>query len=246
MRNRLVQYGCVCASILALVSCGGGRGGPNAADPSQEQDEPIVAVLPSAPKEAPPEPKDPEPEPARSADSREEWESREAPRPPPDDEETEDDGGVVGGVVGGVPGGVVGGVPGGVVGGVVGGTLGPVPPHPGDGVIPFGAGMNRPVLLSGKDPVYTKEALAAGVEGIMIVRCTIKKDGSVTNCRVIKSLPHLDKVVIPVLTGRRYSPVLYQGQPVNVDYVFNLRFKLPEPPPPPPPAPAPALPPARP
>ena len=128
----------------------------------------------------------------------------------------------------GVEGGVEGGVKGGVVGGVLGGQLGsttPIPPQ--NVVIPFGAGMNRPSMTGGRDPIYTKEALAARVEGLMIVRCTINVTGAITNCRVIKELPHMKQAVLDALYSRRYTPVLFNGQPVNVDYVFNIKLVLP-------------------
>jgi protein TonB len=154
-------------------------------------------------------------------------------------------GGVPGGVVGGVPGGVYGGVSGGVVGGVVGGVLGgpaPTPPNLNDpnAVIPFDSSrMNRPVKVSGPDPVYPKAALSARVEGMVILRCTIKKDGHVESCRMIKSLPHLDAAALASIKSSRYTPVVFQGRAVNVDYVFPFRFRLPDPPAPPPPPPAP-------
>ncbi|MCK6587738.1 MAG: energy transducer TonB [Polyangiaceae bacterium] len=132
----------------------------------------------------------------------------------------DDDDGVEGGVEGGVKGGVVGGV----VGGKVGSTT-PIPPQ--NVVIPFGAGMNRPTMTGGRDPIYTKEALAARVEGLMIVRCTINVTGAITNCRVIKELPHMKQAVLDALYSRRYTPVMFNGQPVNVDYVFNIRLVLP-------------------
>jgi protein TonB len=128
----------------------------------------------------------------------------------------------------GVEGGVEGGVKGGVVGGVIGGKVGsttPIPPQ--NSVIPFGAGMNRPSMTSGRDPIYTKEALAARVEGLMIVRCTINITGAITNCRVIKELPHMKQAVLDALYSRRYTPVTFNGQPVNVDYVFNIKLVLP-------------------
>ena len=107
------------------------------------------------------------------------------------------------------------------------------PPPPANVVIPFGAGMNRPQLISGKDPVYSREALVHRVEGLMIVRCTINIEGRVTNCRIIKSLPYMEKTVLDALYSRRYTPVLYKGRPVNVDYVFNLKLVLPTLPAPP-------------
>jgi periplasmic protein TonB len=130
---------------------------------------------------------------------------------------------------GGQEGGVEGGVKGGVVGGVLGGKLGsttPVP-QPQNQVIPFGAGMNRPSMVAGRDPTYTKEALAARVEGLMIVRCTITTSGAISNCRVIKEVPHMKQAVLDALYSRRYTPVVFNGVPVNVDYVFNIKLVLP-------------------
>jgi protein TonB len=105
-----------------------------------------------------------------------------------------------------VEGGVEGGVKGGVVGGVVGGTLGGT----GTGLLPFGEGMTR----------------AAEVEGVMIVKCTITAEGSVTSCQIIKPLPHMESQVLNWLAGAKYSPVTFQGHPQPVSYVFTYRFKL--------------------
>lgn len=90
--------------------------------------------------------------------------------------------------------------------------------------------MTRPVLISGpggtQSPQYTAEARAAEVEGLMIVKCVIAPDGSVTNCQIIKPLPHMDAAVLQWLAGAKYSPVTFQGHPQAVSYVFNFRFKL--------------------
>jgi serine/threonine protein kinase len=94
-------------------------------------------------------------------------------------------------------------------------------------VLPFGPEMTRPVLLSGAELVPTREALVAGVSGTMIAKCTISVDGSLRNCRILKGLPHLDKAMLDMLATRRYSPVLYQGKPVSVEYVFNLKVAPP-------------------
>jgi protein TonB len=120
------------------------------------------------------------------------------------------------------------GVESGRVGGIVGGQDGSLTiPPPQNVSIPFGPGMNRPSMTSGRDPIYTKEALAAHVEGTMIVRCTINVAGAITNCRVLKELPHMKQAVLDALYSRRYTPVLFNGQVVNVDYVFNIRLVLP-------------------
>jgi serine/threonine-protein kinase len=97
----------------------------------------------------------------------------------------------------------------------------------GDGPVPFQEGMPRPVEVKGKDIVYTREALAARVEGTMVVKCTITQKGQVENCRVIKGLPHMNEAVVQSLHSRVYKPILLQGKAVAVDYVFNIRVVAP-------------------
>jgi len=63
--------------------------------------------------------------------------------------------------------------------------------------------MTRPTRIAGREPQYTREAMMARVEGMMIVRCTITLEGTLTNCRVIKSLPHMEKAVLDALATHR-------------------------------------------
>ncbi|WP_224367245.1 TonB family protein [Hyalangium versicolor] len=91
----------------------------------------------------------------------------------------------------------------------------------------YGQGMSRPEQLEGKEIAYTREALAAKIQGTMLVRCTITKDGRVENCRILKPLPHMESAVVEALQSRRYKPILYKGQVVAVDYVFNIKLQLP-------------------
>jgi protein TonB len=127
--------------------------------------------------------------------------------------------GVIGGVVGGVVGGTVGGTVGGVPGGQVGGT--------GTEALPFGTGMTRPRKLSGPPPQYTREALAARVEGVMIVKCIITAEGRIEQCRILKPLPYMEQAVLDALYAQRYQPVTSEGRPIPVDYTFNIRLTLP-------------------
>jgi protein TonB len=126
-----------------------------------------------------------------------------------------------------VEGGVEGGVKGGVVGGVIGGTVGGT----GTGNLTFGEGMTRPVLISGPggttSPQYTPEARTAEVEGTMIVRCTITVEGTITNCQILKPVPLLEAAVLKWLAGAKYTPVTFQGRPVEIkNYALTFRFKL--------------------
>jgi serine/threonine-protein kinase len=99
-----------------------------------------------------------------------------------------------------------------------------LPTATGTGPLPFMEGMGRPEQLEGKDIVYTREAMAARVQGLMMVKCTITVQGRVENCRVLKTLPHMERAVLESLRSRVFKPITYQGRTVAVDYVFNIRL----------------------
>jgi protein TonB len=96
----------------------------------------------------------------------------------------------------------------------------------GEEAVPFGSGMSPPQLLSSGTLQYTREALAAHVSGTAVAKCVITRTGEVEDCRIIKGQPHMDEAVLEHLYSRRYSPVLYQGKPVAVSYVFTIRLTL--------------------
>ena len=145
---------------------------------------------------------------------------KETPKPSP---EPEQPGGQVGGVKGGVQGGVVGGVVGGTVGGVVGGTVG----GSGTEVLPFGAGMVRPTVVNPPDFRLSREAAAAKVGGTVLMKCVVNTDGSVTDCRIMKGLPFMEKQLMEGMRGVKYTPVMYQGHPQRVEIVLNFRVQPP-------------------
>jgi TonB family protein len=94
-------------------------------------------------------------------------------------------------------------------------------------VLPFGPEMTRPTLISSGELSYPREAMVAGSSGTIIAKCTITAEGTLRSCRIIKGLPFLDKAALDVLATRRYSPVMYQGKAVSVEYVFNLKVSPP-------------------
>jgi eukaryotic-like serine/threonine-protein kinase len=105
----------------------------------------------------------------------------------------------------------------------------PAVPEPPRDVVPFGEGMTRPVLMQPGRPItYTREAIAARVEGVSIVRCVITAEGLVERCKVIKPLPFMDEAVLEHLQSQRFQPVSYQGHPVSVGYNFSVRLTLPK------------------
>jgi protein TonB len=94
-------------------------------------------------------------------------------------------------------------------------------------VVPFGEGMTPPRLLTGSPPAYSAQALAARVEGKVIVRCVITQAGDARDCRIIKPLPLLDRAAVRALLASRFVPATFRGQSVAVSYLFTYDFKLP-------------------
>jgi protein TonB len=120
------------------------------------------------------------------------------------------------------------GVEGGVVGGVVGGVTGGAPEPPKAGPVKFNTTMTPPVLISGPPLEYTQQALEREIEGVMVVECVVTVDGKVYACRVLKSLPFMDRAVVENLEHRRYKPATFGGKPLDVQYTFTIRLKLPQ------------------
>ena len=123
----------------------------------------------------------------------------------------------------GVVGGVVGGVTGGVVGGMVGGVIGGQAPAQ---LIEIDESNIKLQRIAGATPQYTEKALENGVEGTMVVKCVVTADGTVNSCRVLKSLPFMDRAAIDALEKWRFKPYMYDGKPVDVDYTFRLKLTL--------------------
>jgi len=121
---------------------------------------------------------------------------------------------------GGVAGGVPGGVPGGKVGGVVGGR--------GDEVVSAETVAKQPVLIHRVLPDYPVEARAKKVEGQVLLRAIIDRDGRIEdNVIVLRSLPPLDEAAIAALRQWRFTPGRdREGNAVRVRVDVPLRFKL--------------------
>ena len=94
-------------------------------------------------------------------------------------------------------------------------------------VLPFSDGMTRPKLIDMVEPQFTREARDANVKGLFLAKCVITTQGTLQNCRILKGLPLMNEAVLSALARWRYTPVIYQGKPVAVDYVIQVRLAAP-------------------
>ena len=95
-------------------------------------------------------------------------------------------------------------------------------------MLSFRDGMTPPEQLEGKPIVYSQAAIDAGVQGTIEAKCVINVRGTLENCRILRSLPYMDKAVLEALATRKYTPVMLDGKAVPVEYVFAIKLVLKE------------------
>lgn len=99
----------------------------------------------------------------------------------------------------------------------------------GGGVYRPGNGVNLPRVLREVRPNYTSDAMRAKVQGIVVLECVVRPDGSVGDVQVIRSLDStfgLDQEAIKAAKQWRFAPGTRLGEPVPVLISIELTFTL--------------------
>lgn len=97
----------------------------------------------------------------------------------------------------------------------------------GDPHYQIGNGVSSPVLVSEVKPRYTGGAIRRRLQGNVEVKAVVKKDGTVGDVTVSKSLdPELDEQAIIAVKQWKFKPGTKDGVPVNVQVKVELTFTL--------------------
>jgi periplasmic protein TonB len=99
----------------------------------------------------------------------------------------------------------------------------------GGGVYQPGNGVSLPRILREVKPQYTSDAMRAKIQGAVLLQCTVRPDGSVTDIQVVRSLDPrfgLDEEAIKAARQWRFAPGTRMGQPVSVQITIELTFTL--------------------
>jgi len=119
----------------------------------------------------------------------------------------------------------------GILGGMAGGTQPPPPPpethspartriiHVGGQVI-AAQGVYQP------NPVYPSLAIAARVQGTVVLEAVIGKDGRVEGLKVVSGPALLIRAALDAVKTWRYQPTLLNGEPVEVQTEISVNFAL--------------------
>ena len=125
------------------------------------------------------------------------------------------------GVIDGVEGGAVGGIPGGVSGGAVA-----QPAAPNDAPLQVGRDVKAPKKLKDVRPIFPSSAMAARVQGTVIMEITIGPDGRVHSTELLKSVPLLDAAALEAVRQWEYAPTTVDGKAVAVLMTVTVHFSL--------------------
>ena len=82
------------------------------------------------------------------------------------------------------------------------------------------------MLLHKTIPAYPPIALAAHVEGTVVLQATISAAGTIENLRVVSGPAMLQQTALEAVSNWRYRPYLLNGQPVEVETTVNVIFSL--------------------
>jgi TonB family protein len=104
----------------------------------------------------------------------------------------------------------------------------PAPVEPTTGVysaVP--AGGTQPRELNRVVPRYPPAARRASVEGAVVVRGIVRRDGTIDNVEVIKDLPYgLGDEARRAVSRWTFRPATYRGEPIDVYYTVTVNFRL--------------------
>jgi TonB family protein len=89
-----------------------------------------------------------------------------------------------------------------------------------------------PRVVKETPPLYTKRAFDRGIEGRVVLKVIVRKDGTIGPVRVEQSLDKdLDEAAVEAVRNWRFDPAKVNGEPINVltnievDFIIQSRRK---------------------
>lgn len=103
---------------------------------------------------------------------------------------------------------------------------GPPPPPPPGAPVRVGGNIRTPTKLKDVRPIYPDDALAARIQGVVIIEATIDPEGHVSDARVLRSIPQLDEAAVTAVRQWEFTPTMLNGAPVPVIMTVTVNFSL--------------------
>jgi periplasmic protein TonB len=87
-------------------------------------------------------------------------------------------------------------------------------------------GVSAGLLVRRVNPNYPPLARQARIQGQVVLRAVISKDGSIENLTLVSGHPMLAPAAIDAVKQWKYKPYLLNGEPVEVDTEVLVNFTL--------------------
>ncbi|HYI07437.1 MAG TPA: TonB family protein [Thermoanaerobaculia bacterium] len=88
-------------------------------------------------------------------------------------------------------------------------------------------GGTQPEELDRVIPRYPSAARRQGVQGPVVVRGIVRRDGTIDNLEIIKDLPYgLGEEARRAVSRWRFRPATFRGEPIDVYYTVTVNFRL--------------------
>jgi TonB family protein len=88
------------------------------------------------------------------------------------------------------------------------------------------SGVMQGLLIHKVEPTYPSQALHDRVQGSVILRALISKEGTIEDLQVISGDPLLTGAAIDAVKQWRYRPYILNGDPVEIDTTIIVNFTL--------------------
>jgi protein TonB len=113
-----------------------------------------------------------------------------------------------------------------VIGGIISSTPVAVPKVATPQRVRVSAGVTSGLLVKKVQPVYPPLARQARIQGTVLLRAQISKDGSIENLQLVSGHPMLVQSALDAVKQWKYKPYLLNGEPVEVDTEVAVNFTL--------------------
>jgi TonB family protein len=88
------------------------------------------------------------------------------------------------------------------------------------------SGVAQGLLIHQVNPVYPGEARKNHIQGDVILRTTIDREGNVADLKVVSGEPILADAAVEAVKQWKYRPYLLNGEPVEVETQVLIKFHM--------------------
>ena len=90
----------------------------------------------------------------------------------------------------------------------------------------FSQGVSQALLIKRVQPNYPSEARLAHIQGDVLLKALIDRDGKIMDLTLVSGHPLLAPAALDAVKQWEYKPGLLNGQPVEIEAQITVTFDL--------------------